>query len=135
MTLPQPEQPAEAARKRKRASMALALVVVAGVAFVSFLPTSDKQALHTEGRLHDWLHLAVFTVVGFVASRAAHSRAARVGAFIGAVLFGFALEAGEHVVFHNDLEWKDVLVDAVGVTAGTLLAIVSSRWRPVPTLD
>jgi peptidoglycan/LPS O-acetylase OafA/YrhL len=118
-----------AARKRRNASLALALVVVAGVAIVSFLPSADKRALHTEGRLHNWLHLAVFTVVGFVASRAAHSRLAGVVAFAGAVLFGFALEAGEHFVFHNHLEWKDVLVDAMGVTAGTLLAMASSNNR------
>jgi hypothetical protein len=99
--------------------------VLAGVFFVSFLPVADKRALHTEGRLHVGLHFAVFTIVGFVALRAAHSRAWRVATFAGAVLFGFAMEEGEHLVYGGAMEWKDVFVDALGVTAGTLLAALS----------
>ena len=105
--------------------------LVACVAFVSFLPVRGKRALHTEGRLHVSLHLAVFALVSFVAFHAARSRAARIAAFAGAVLFGFLIEEGEHLIYGGAMEWKDVLTDTMGVIVGTLLAVLSARKQTV----
>jgi uncharacterized membrane protein YidH (DUF202 family) len=115
--------------KRKITSLVLAGVVALAVSIVSFLPLADKERLHSKGRLHSWGHLAVFLVVGFVAARTVNSFWARTAVFTGAILFGFAIEVGEHLAFRGALEWKDVLVDALGVIAGTLLAIVSTPRR------
>ncbi len=120
------------ARKRNALSVALAVVVVAGIAVVSFLPSHDKRVLHTSGRLHSWGHLLAFTIVGYVAGRASSTRRTRILVFFGALIFGFALEIGEHVVFGSGLEWKDVLVDAFGVVAGTLLALATAPRSAQP---
>ncbi len=112
--------------RRSTISIALACVVVAAVAIVSFLPGADKRVLHTSGRLHSWGHLTVFAVVGYVAGRTSSSRKTRVLVFLGALIFVLGIEFGEHLVFHNPLEWKDVLVDGLGVVAGTLFALATA---------
>jgi glycopeptide antibiotics resistance protein len=117
-------------RKPGLRSLLLASFVIALVLFGSFLPVAGKRALHTEGRFHISLHFAVFSIVGFVVFRVARSRAARAAAIAGAVLFGFLIEEGEHLVFRGGLEWKDVLVDAIGVVVGTLLALLTARREP-----
>ena len=111
-------------------SLLLPSFVAAVVSFVSFLPVRGKRALHTEGRWHASLHLAVFCIVGFVAVRTARSWAARIAAFAGAVLFGFLIEEGEHLVYGASMEWKDVLVDTIGAIAGTLLALLTVSREP-----
>jgi hypothetical protein len=126
------EQPRSSggSRNRNHVSAALGVIVVAAVTTVSFLPSADKRALHTTGRLHSWGHLIVFSVVGYLAGRSSRSLWARVLAFLGAVIFGFAIEAGEHLVYGIGLEWKDVLVDALGVVAGTLGALAFRHREP-----
>ena len=131
MTDSQQATPGKATHGPRNASLVLACLVVAGVSFVSFLPVAGKRALHTEGRLHVGLHFVVFSVVGFVVFRVARSRVARVAAFVGAVLFGLAIEVGEHLVYRGGMEWKDVLVDTIGVIVGTLLAVLTAPKQSV----
>lgn len=112
-------------KKNQGTSIAFASAVVAAVAAVSFLPGHDKHRLHTSGRYHSWGHLLAFCAVSFVVARTTHSRSARILLFAGSLVLGLAIEYGEHAVYHNSLEWKDVLVDSLGVVCGTLLAIVT----------
>jgi uncharacterized membrane protein len=114
---------------RSAISISLAAIVIVAVTIVSFLPGADKHVLHTSGRLHSWGHLIVFSVVGYVANRTSHSFWLRVLVFMGSVIFGLGIEVGEHLVFHAGVEWKDVLVDALGVVAGTLFALAISQTR------
>jgi hypothetical protein len=111
-------------------SLLLASFVAAAVSFVSFLPVAGKRALHTEGRWHASLHLVVFCVVGLVALRTARSLTGRIVTFTGAVLFGFLIEEGEHLVYGGGMEWKDVLADAIGVVFGALLAMLIAARQP-----
>jgi hypothetical protein len=46
--------------------------------------------------------------------------------FVFALIFGFGIEIGEHLLFQSALEWKDVLVDAMGVVCGTIASMVSA---------
>ena len=87
------------------------------------MPGKGKYLLHTTGRFHSRGHLLAFLVVSFVVARVWHSRNAKVLLFFGAILFGLATEFGEHLLYHSPMEWKDVLVDTLGVCCGTLLAI------------
>jgi hypothetical protein len=103
----------------------LACVIVPAVLVLSFLPYGDKRLLHTGGRFHSWGHLVAFGVVAFVTAGIARSVWGRIFLFLGSLLFGLGIELGEHLVFHNSLEWMDVLVDAAGVVGGTLTAILS----------
>ena len=116
--------------KRSTIPLALVCVVVAAVAIVSFLPGADKRALHTTGRLHSLGHLVAFSVVGYVAGRTTRSLWVRVLVFIGALIFGLGIEIAEHLVYHIAVEWKDVLVDAVGVVGGTLFALAIAKTQP-----
>ncbi len=95
------------------------------VLVVSFLPLQDKYFLHTKGRFHSWGHLFAFIVIGLVTGRAARTLRGHILVFLAAIFFGFSLEAGEHLVFGNGMEWKDVLVDSLGVVSGTVLALAS----------
>jgi len=102
---------------RSAISISLAAIVIVAVTIVSFLPGADKHVL------------IVFSVVGYVANRTSHSFWVRVLVFMGSVIFGLGIEVGEHLVFHAGVEWKDVLVDALGVVAGTLFALAISQTR------
>jgi hypothetical protein len=107
-------------------SVTLALLVVAGVAIVSFLPGDQKHLLHTRGRFHSWGHLLAFGVVAYAVAGIARSTRSHALFFVGAMVFGFGIELAEHFIFGNPLEWKDVWVDALGVVTGTLLAMVTA---------
>jgi len=118
-------KPTRKGPQKQGISIAFASAVVAAVAAVSFLPGHDKHRLHTSGRYHSWGHLLAFSVVSFVVARTTHSRSARILLFAGSLVLGLAIEYGEHAVYHNSLEWKDVLVDGLGVICGTLMAVVT----------
>ena len=114
-------------QNRKRAIFAaLACVVVLAVTILSFLPGRDKHALHTTGRFHSFGHLLAFSIVALLAIKISRSVLARILVFIGSLLFGFGIESAEHLVYHNLLEWKDVLVDALGVIGGTLIGLLTA---------
>jgi hypothetical protein len=40
-------------------------------------------------------------------------------------VLGFAIEVGEHLVYHNPMEWKDVFMDVTGAVGGTLAALAT----------
>jgi hypothetical protein len=117
-------KPGRGLNREKAVSIAFASAVILAVAIVSFLPGDDKYFLHTRGRFHSWGHLLAFSVIGFGVARIAHSFRGRILFLFSALLLGLAIEYGEHIVFSNPLEWKDVLVDTLGVLCGTLLAIL-----------
>jgi hypothetical protein len=104
----------------------LACLVVPGIALFSFLPGRQKQILHTHGRFHSWGHLVCFLVVSYIAARTTKSLRGRLVMFLCSLVLGFGIEAGERLLFKTAMEWKDVLVDAAGVIAGTLLAIITA---------
>jgi hypothetical protein len=108
--------------------VAVAGVAVLAVILLSFIPPADKQALHTRGRFHSLGHLLIFSLLAFLAIRASPSIRAQKLVCIGLMAFGFGLELAEHLVFLAPLEWKDVFVDAVGIAAGTYIAILSMQW-------
>jgi len=111
------------AKLRERSvSIALACVVVVAVAIVSFLPAGDKRRLHTIGRFHSLGHLLAFAAVAFVLARTTDSSRVRTVLFLASLVLGFGIEYGEHSIFGNPVEWKDVLVDTLGVVGGTLTA-------------
>jgi cyanate permease len=82
--------------------------------------------MHTSGRFHSLGHFLAFCFIAYVAARISRSLAGRLLFFAGSLVFGFGIEVAEHLVFRIALEWKDVLVDAAGVIAGTLLAMAST---------
>lgn len=61
----------------------------------------------------------------------ANSLRARLLLFAGSLVFGLGIEFAEHLVYRSPLEWKDVLVDAMGVVGGTLIATLSESREVV----
>ena len=115
--------------------MVFAGLVVLAALVISFLPSEDKHALHTRGHYHSWGHLIVFGVVAFVVARASRTVMARILLFLGSIVFGFAIEYAEHVAFKGSIEWKDVVVDTLGVLLGTVLAVFTALVEPVEVED
>ena len=133
MNINKESQRSRISSRKSLVSIAFASAVIAAVASVSFLPSDDKHRLHTSGRYHSWGHLLAFSAIAFGVAKTTRSSRARFLFFIGSMLLGFALEYGEHAVYQNPLEWKDVLVDCMGVVCGTLLAIASEPRPDQPT--
>jgi hypothetical protein len=102
----------------------LACIAVLAVLILSFLPQSDKQMLHTEGRWHSSGHLLALGGIAYVAGRISRTGRGRFLLFLAALVLGFGIEVGEHLVFRSLVEWKDILVDAIGVVSGTLIAMI-----------
>lgn len=100
----------------------------------SLLPTRTKLLLGTMRRdvilalpgwnvhvnVHRTLHMLAFGVAAWLLVRIAHTPRAR--ALMALVVCALALsaEAGESLVFHNRMEWPDVIDDFVGIAAGLL---------------
>ena len=100
-------------------------LMVGLILFVSFLPVGDKRILHTRGRFHPLRHLLAFASIGFVAVMMPKTFRGRILFIAGLLLFAFAIEFGEHLIFLAAMEWTDVLLDFMGVFSGILLALVS----------
>ncbi len=104
--------------------VALSSVVVLGIGLISFLPDYDKNALHTRGIFHHWGHFFVFAVLAYSVARTTRSRTTQIILFLCAIVFGSGIELAESILYTAALEWKDVLVDSVGVLAGSLIAVL-----------
>ena len=87
---------------------------------MSILPPETKFALHTQGVLHPWLHLAAFAVLALLLVLGAPSPKLRVLLSLVVVLFGLGTEIAEHFVNDTPLETSDVFADTVGATLGLL---------------
>ena len=108
----------------------LACMAILALLILSFLPRRDKQLLHTEGKWHSLGHLVALGAIAYVVARIARTARGRWLLFLASLSLGIAIEVGEHLVFRNQLEWKDILIDAAGVVLGTLIAIVSMPKKP-----
>jgi hypothetical protein len=106
--------------------IAIACIAFPAIVVLSMLPIGDKSALHTRGRFHSLGHFLIFGLVAYVAGRTSRSVQTRIFLFVGVVLFGFAIELAEHLIYQAAFEWTDVMVDAAGVLVGTLIALVGS---------
>ena len=115
---------------RQTLFVVLACGVVSFIAVLSFLPHADKKVLHTQGRFHSLGHFLIFSLLAYVLARISKSLRTRLLLVAAALIFGLGIEMGECLGFRSGLEWDDVLVDWMGVVAGTLMAIVSTLSRP-----
>jgi len=85
--------------------------------------------LHTEGRLHDWYHLALFIVMGILAMLSSRKPSTRFALLAVAALLGLGLEYLEAVRYHNPIEWYDVRTDTGGVAIGGVIGWLLSRRK------
>jgi hypothetical protein len=111
-----------------------ALLLMLAVAGLSALPTQDKFALHTQGRLHPWLHLLTFAVLTGLLVFAVRSSGLRMLVVLVMIGFGYGTEFLEHLLDTWPVESTDVLLDAAGVLLGTAVGALSrtSNRKPGP---
>jgi hypothetical protein len=99
------------------------MVVILGV---SVLPLPLKEWLHTGGLLHPAFHFAAFFVAVVLLTLGSSNWQDRLMRGSVALLFAICTEYLEAGLYHNTMEWNDVLTDACGIAAGLAIAFF---WR------
>jgi len=90
---------------------------------LSLAPLRIKWQLGTTGALHDAGHLSIFAATAFLVCWTAKGVSGRLIRFAGVGAIALVLEGMESALYHNRLEWHDILMDLCGAAAG--LAILS----------
>lgn len=108
--------------KLKQGYPLIALSLFLAIAVISSLPTQDKFVLHTQGRLHPWLHVLAFGVLTFALVSSVKSSSLRVVIVMLMLTFGWGTEFVEHLRDKWPVETRDVLLDGVGVLLGAVVA-------------
>ena len=99
------------------------------VAAVSLTPLDVKVVLRTAGRWHNPIHLVVFFLTAMMLFVNAPTSSARTMRALILTLFCFILEVLEAVIYHNAIEWRDVLMDAMGVFCALALIAAATAIR------
>jgi hypothetical protein len=103
--------------------VAVVLTVVLGMAAVGVSQMNFVRArLDRESHLHAWVHLGFFAAFGILSVLASPRPSARVLLLVFAVLIGVAIEYGEVLRYHSDMEWTDVRTDMAGLALGAVFA-------------
>ena len=105
----------------------IAVIWIAVVTLISFLPHHGKQELHTKGRLHPWGHLLAFGGIGFTLVRSARSLEMRIFLLLLSGAFALTLEFAQQMRYGMGMEWRDVGVDCLGVVLGGAVAILADH--------
>jgi VanZ family protein len=95
---------------------------------VSFLPYHYKHELHTQGRFHSLGHFFAFSVTAALLTSNTRWLRDRLILLILAVGFAYAIEIGQHLLYHSKLERSDMVVDTVGILLGPLLGFAVGRF-------
>lgn len=110
--------------RRRAIPLILALCLTLLIAVTSALPTATKHALHTQGALHPWLHLAGFALLAFLLLSSTRSDLIRVVFVLALLGLGYATEAYESRKDGWPIEAKDVRTDTIGVLVGTIAGLL-----------
>ena len=104
----------------------LALAVwTAGLTGLSLLPLPMKRLIGTTGTWHDAGHVACFAITAVLLLLAKPTSARSLPGLWPVLMLAFALEWLEAELYASRFEWKDIVMDILGM----LLAIVFVRLR------
>ena len=115
--------------RQRAVSWGTALLCIATLTMLSFLPSKEKHVLHTKGRLHGPGHLMAFLLTTLVLLRLARSRRTQVLVLLVLAVLGPAFEYVQSVRDGFGVEWHDIVVDLLGVTLGALLVALLGGMR------
>jgi len=104
-----------------RAVVMLTIALGAAALAVSQLNVA-RGLLNAQSHLHVWYHLGFFAALGLLAIFSSSRPSVRIGLLLFAVLIGVAIEYGEVLRYHTDMEWYDVRTDATGIAIGAIFA-------------
>ena len=110
----------EAQRRRKFFWVGVFLACAASA--LSMLSGDAKRALHTKGKLHPWLHLVLFFVLGALAFLSTLRTRTRILLLLAAIALGISIEFTQAWRFQARLETEDMLVDVIGALLGAIAA-------------
>ena len=96
-------------------------VWLGGLAAVSLMPLSIKRAIGTTGVLHHAGHLAAFVVTGILFLQWKRPERSWPWLIWPLAAFAFALEYTEAAVYHNAIEWRDIVTDILGLLTALLV--------------
>lgn len=105
----------------------VAVIWIAVVTLISFLPHNDKQELHTKGRLHPWGHLLAFAGIGFTLVRSVRTLEMRIFLLLLSGAFALIVEAAQQLRYGMGMEWRDVALDCLGIVLGGIVAMLVDR--------
>jgi len=96
------------------------------VLLVSLLPLPLKHFLKTHGRFHNGAHFCAFLITVLVVCWG-RSNTWIARSCAGAIAFAFLIEGAQTAIYHNDFEWRDILIDSLGAVAGGVLFFAIGR--------
>jgi VanZ family protein len=99
---------------------------IACVLLISLLPLPLKDFLKTHGRFHNGAHFCAFLITVLVVCWG-RSKTWITGSCAGAIGFAFLIEGAQTAIYHNDFEWRDILIDSLGAVAGGVLFLAIGR--------
>ncbi len=116
-------------------------ILIVGVLAGSLMPERAKISLGTATQFyivriaghgivvnpHRTVHVMAFVALTLVAAALANTVRRRVAVALAILLLAVAIEAGEHLIFHNTLEWSDIEDDSEGIAIG-LAALQAAVW-------
>lgn len=88
------------------------------VTAISLMPLRLKYRAGTTGILHNPGHFLIFFITAILLCRTAPHGGSRLLRWIGICCFATLMEVLEWTVYHNRLEWRDMLVDFFGAAFG-----------------
>jgi hypothetical protein len=122
--------PTQPRSRRQKIVLCLGLTLAfAAFALSLLLPSDVKFRLHTQGALHPWLHLAVFSALGALVMLSTSRTRTRTFFLAGAMLLGLSIEYAEAARFHSKFEFYDVVTDTCGVLIGALVGWLLTRKK------
>jgi hypothetical protein len=101
----------------------LTLLIIFAMAAVSLLPEPFKHWFATVGILHAVVHVIAFAVLGVLGAGALPSNISRLLFGVCLLAVGTLIEIGQSLLYHNYLEFKDVLADAAGIALALMLTM------------
>ena len=99
------------------------------ITVLSTMPLRFKLRVGTTGYLHKPGHLLAFLVTTVIFCWAAASLNALLLRSSAICCFAVILEILEWLLYHNRMEWEDVLIDVLGVALGFLIVAAVQRSR------
>jgi glycopeptide antibiotics resistance protein len=93
------------------------------VTVLSLLPLKIKQAIGTQGALHNWAHCLVFVVTAVLLGWRANRVSSQLVRFAIALGFAISLEGLQTILYGNSFEWWDLYFDSLGALMGCVLTI------------
>jgi hypothetical protein len=85
------------------------------------MPLSVKRVIGTTGVLHHAGHLAAFVVTGILFLQWKRPERSWPWLIWPLAAFAFALEYTEAAVYHNAIEWRDIVTDILGLLTALLV--------------